>query len=1154
MRGELTIASCVLRIRRAAWAACVVALLVAAVAQFAGCSGRTRAERMKPTLAVAAEPVAVVNAAPATSPAPSADGAAGGVSDAARSTESMRRPIAVATPMPPAGAGLKTALARVSRVLSEGDVQQARELAMRAAVDFPSSVEPLELALVCALRGNDAKSAAELVERIGVLEPSSPLVLGFRGLRAAGAGEWEEALGWLSWFVGEGSVTRSGRIVALPADPGEIEEQAGFAALRLGRFSAAERLLALASEAVRGQPLRRRLVEALRADALRAQGRTAEARVLLRADASEPTPGDALAVLEALRLDQLLRDEGEAGRVLDDAVSSVLSEPSNDAWLWRVVRAADAADGIARFRAISRLEGARAVLGPFRHALVMAALDPPRRTQVLDDAWLDVSDLGQPVDRVALTLSLRHVSLHARQRLVPLASFVAEWRPNDLDAVAFALLASGAGPDDLMAELEARADAAARALRSRILARFGFPEEAQRLVAEARSVRPTSKVLRVAAALSAIDLLDAGLLGSVDEVARRDDGSTDRTMALAWYALQEMHTARERAAAAVKFDARDRAARLCLALASLEVPGSRVVAAEDVRELAAGADLIGGEAWGMRRAVVSALDPDAAKRFGESWPACRDVVAELRSLAAECEVLRIPLAAECLGLVEQIDPMQRVLVQIVRLPLAQRAPRMDDWCAQLASEAPALPDRRQLAAVGRVPGAGTIPDGPFSARADWLAAASREMVRAYREQAIALRPDGAEKLSILLIGELEAGRIDAAVARLRELAQAGDARLSTLAARRTLAGLSRIAQSEDSPGEELAELLEKLVGKMDRLSPADLAEAIALLEVSTPTASEVTDFATELARRSRPILASESGTAIEALGSLVRRSGDPFAASVLAGALAIEQRSAQEVRRKLSTAAVGLAIGAGLDVDEVSAIVGRLVAAGAVPFEDEGEAQPVSEQWRLARARMRTAELFGLLGRSADSRALLVSALELAPDDAQILNGLAYADLEAGTITDATVARAEQAATARPDDPAILDTLGFLRYHQGRFGDDAEGLGAVSLFRQALRIRPNSPSLVTLDHLGDAQWRAGDQQGAIKSWQQVDEVARLRYPPELFRVRMSSFQLERFGFELVPVAQFVRREYGAVVERAEAKLGQVARGEPPAVADCQATR
>jgi hypothetical protein len=112
----------------------------------------------------------------------------------------------------------------------------------------------------------------------------------------------------------------------------------------------------------------------------------------------------------------------------------------------------------------------------------------------------------------------------------------------------------------------------------------------------------------------------------------------------------------------------------------------------------------------------------------------------------------------------------------------------------------------------------------------------------------------------------------------------------------------------------------------------------------------------------------------------------------------------------------------------------------------------------------------------------------------------------------------------------------------------------VSLFRQALRLRPNSPSLTTLDHLGDALWRSGDQQGAVRSWQQVEVVARRRYPPELFRARMSSFQLERFGFELVPVAQFVRREFGATVARAERKLEQVARGEPPDVEDCRAIR
>ena len=95
---------------------------------------------------------------------------------------------------------------------------------------------------------------------------------------------------------------------------------------------------------------------------------------------------------------------------------------------------------------------------------------------------------------------------------------------------------------------------------------------------------------------------------------------------------------------------------------------------------------------------------------------------------------------------------------------------------------------------------------------------------------------------------------------------------------------------------------------------------------------------------------------------------------------------------------------------------------------------------------------------------------------------------------------------------------------------------------------------MTLDHLGDALWRAGDQEGAIKSWQQVSVVARRRYPPKMFAERMSAFQLRTYGFELVPIAQFVRREFGAVVERAQVKLEEVAAGKPPGVVPCKGTR
>jgi len=1080
-------------------------------------------------------------------------GAAAPFADAQRSVSSWRCPREDPGIAPPLSADLAMKLDRAAKLLAEGEVAEARGIALRAASDAPSNVEPLEVVLVCCLRQEDPRGFDEVVQRIARIDAGSPFVLAHTGLRAASIGDWSACVANLSWFVGTDALPRRGRLVPLFTSAGEIEEQAGFAALRLGRWRAAEEFLAAAIAAAES-PRRSRMLAMLRSDALRALGRAAEARAALPVLVAAASQVDSIAALEALRMDQLELEDGQMARVLERSLDALVAAPTNDVWLWRVLHNAEFADGFERIRSLAKLDPRRAELGALRAALVAGALDPERRTQALDDAWLDVRDLGAPVDRVALGLSLRHIARHARQRLVPLACFIAEWRPNDLDAVAYALLGSGAGPDEIMASLEVRSDAAAAALRARVLARFGFVEEAQRAVESARSARSTSKVLRVAAALSAVDLLDATLLGEVDAVARRDDGSTDRTMALAWYALQEMPIARERAAAAIAFDARDRSARLCLALASLELPDSRSAAAETVRSIAADADAVGGEAWSMRMEVAGALPQQGARSIVERWPACSDALAALRALAGECEALRVPLAAECLGLVEQIDPMQRSLLVLSRLGLAQRPPSGESWMAGLAAEAPALPDRRQLARLGAADVGWALPTAPPSARFDWMLRAERGAVRAYRSSMVAQRPDGPERDSLLLVADVDEGRAEEALRRAESLAQASDLRIPALAARRTMAALEALMELEGDHDAELSRIVALLVRRMDRLSPADIGQAMRLFLSSEPAPDAIESFAAELSRRSRPILVSESRGCIEALGAIARTADDPFGAAAVARALALDARTAVEVRTRLATAAVGLSIGAGADATEIAELLRELVARDAVPFEEPGLSEDAGRDARSARAFQRAAEFFDLLGRADEARSLLRIAIEMAPADAEILNGLAYADLERGEVSDSTARMAEQAAAGKPDEPAILDTLGFLRYQQGRFADDREGTGAVSLFRQALRLRPNSPSLSTLDHLGDALWRSGDQQGAIRSWQQVGVVARRRYPPELFRSRMSSFQLERFGFELVPVAQFVRREYGAVVERAERKLGQVARGEPPDVAECSATR
>jgi hypothetical protein len=1142
---------------------------------------------------------------------------------------------------------LRRELTRIAEALEQDDVQVALSLCELAARAHPAAVEPLELALLARMRTEDAEAVTATIERIGRIDPASPFFVALRGMRAASVGDAAAALGSLAWFVGPEALPRRGALAPLFTAPGELEEQAAFAALRLGRAQAAlealDAAIDAASEAGRRQgagdgaaerrasaPRRVEALELLRADALALLGRNDEALDALTPLADELSRGrteDPLPLLAAIRLDALravgasVHGADERAAVagadpaseamsdavadavtdaatdapLDRAVADLVALPSDELRLWRVVSLAARAGREARTRATVAVDGARATFGPIRHALLLAAFDPARRTQSLDDAWLELRDLGAPIDRAALRLTLRHLARHKRERLLPVAAVVAQWRPNELDAVAVALLASGVDADALLDGLSGLGgNPAATALRSRIESRFGFAARGQSTASEGRAAFPASKVLRVAAAMSAVDLADATLLAEVDGAARDDDGSIDRTFALAWFALQEMPTARARAEDALRFDARDDAAALCKSLASLEDPESRAEAAVRIRALADRTDWIGAEAWSMqgevRAAEPRALEPTPAEARAAdpradgsdtAWPAAASATAALRALATWCESQRIPLAAECLALAEEIDPAQGAVRSLQRLSISPQAPpRFAAWSRAAIAEAPALPERRLLG-VARAAVAREIPEAPLSARFDAIAAAPREIRARIEREALALRPATVVAKALECEMLAEQGEFDAALARVDEVIGTGassppqssspapdPAPLPTMAGRRVLATLVRIAEREPARGPALAARVEPLVLRLRRLSPADLRAAGTVRMMDDPGPGATQRCMELLGDRARPMLDAECDACIEMLGALATKADDPFASAVLAERLCMQRRIAPEVRARLATAAVALRVGAGADADETVALVDRLLAAGAVPWSEtvlrpartpsgaRGELAPSRGELAPSRgaALARAAELFGLLGSEGESRALLEAALAASPDDADIMNSVAYADIEAGAITARTASLAERAGRARPDDPAVLDTIGWLRYQQGRFRDDASGAGAISILRQALRIRPSSPSIATLDHLGDALWRAGDQEGAVRSWQQVGVVARRRYPPELFGERMSLYQRRTFGFELVPIVRFVRREFAAVVERTQRKLEQVAAGTPPEVAECTAAR
>jgi tetratricopeptide (TPR) repeat protein len=106
-----------------------------------------------------------------------------------------------------------------------------------------------------------------------------------------------------------------------------------------------------------------------------------------------------------------------------------------------------------------------------------------------------------------------------------------------------------------------------------------------------------------------------------------------------------------------------------------------------------------------------------------------------------------------------------------------------------------------------------------------------------------------------------------------------------------------------------------------------------------------------------------------------------------------------------------------------------------------------------------------------------LKAIELSPNQAYTLNYLAYSWVERGIHLERAQAMLERAMQLRPKDPQIIDSMGWVLYHLGRFD------GAVNNLEQAVELRPQDA--VINDHLGDAYWRVGRRNEARFQWQRA---------------------------------------------------------------------
>ncbi len=101
-------------------------------------------------------------------------------------------------------------------------------------------------------------------------------------------------------------------------------------------------------------------------------------------------------------------------------------------------------------------------------------------------------------------------------------------------------------------------------------------------------------------------------------------------------------------------------------------------------------------------------------------------------------------------------------------------------------------------------------------------------------------------------------------------------------------------------------------------------------------------------------------------------------------------------------------------------------------------------------------------------------ALQLSPDQPYVLNYLGYSWAEQGTHLAEARKLIEKAVALKPNDGAIIDSLGWVLLRQG------DPSGAVHWLERAVEMEPEDPTIN--GHFGDALWAAGRKLEATYQW------------------------------------------------------------------------
>ena len=107
----------------------------------------------------------------------------------------------------------------------------------------------------------------------------------------------------------------------------------------------------------------------------------------------------------------------------------------------------------------------------------------------------------------------------------------------------------------------------------------------------------------------------------------------------------------------------------------------------------------------------------------------------------------------------------------------------------------------------------------------------------------------------------------------------------------------------------------------------------------------------------------------------------------------------------------------------------------------------------------------------------MLASLEADPEQAYVINYLAYTWIEQGVKIKKSLNMLEKANKLKSNDPYITDSLGWALYKLKRYKESKDYL------QLAVKLMPGDP--IVNDHFGDALWKNGNKIQARYYWNYV---------------------------------------------------------------------